>query len=252
MISLRSLLAYAVMLVSIPALWLLLVRFSHLPAVVLPPPDKVGAALWRDAPLLWDNTRVTVFEALLGYAWANALALALALMYLYFPISEAFLTPWMVVIKNVPFVTVASILLITLGDTLTPKIIVVVLVSFFPILANLVKGLGAADPVLLDRLKVLNASRWQLFAKVRWPAALPYYLAAHEIAFTGSIIGAIVAEWFFSRQGLGYLIVNATVEYRTDRLYAVTLIASLLAIAAYLLCKATEFWLFRWKTRPPA
>jgi NitT/TauT family transport system permease protein len=82
---------------------------------------------------------------------------------------------------------------------------------------------------------------------VGWPAALPYYVAAHEIAFTGSIAAAIVAEWFFSREGLGYLIVQSTVEYRADRLYAVMLIASLLAIGTYLLCRIWEGWLFRWK-----
>jgi NitT/TauT family transport system permease protein len=155
----------------------------------------------------------------------------------------------MVVIRNVPFVTVASILVVTLGDTLTTKIIVVVLVSFFPLLANLVKGLGSASPVLIDRMEVLNASRWQVFKRVLWPAAMPYYVAAHEIAFTGSIVGAIVAEWFFSRKGLGFLIVQSTTEYRADRLYAVTLIASVLAVGAYLLCRLWEHWLFRWKRR---
>jgi len=239
------------MLASIPVAWLLLVRFSHLPAVILPRPLQVWAVLTTEAPTLWHHTAVTVGEALLGYAWANAIAILLALLFLYLPASEAFVTPWMVVIRNAPFVTVASILLVTLGDTLTPKICVVILVTFYPLLANLAKGLNSADPVLIDRLRVLNASRWQVFTKVRWPAALPFYLAAHEIAFTASVVGAIVAEWFFSRQGLGFLIVNATVEYRADRLYAVSFIASLLAIGMYWLCKATEFWLSRWKTRAP-
>jgi NitT/TauT family transport system permease protein len=140
-------------------------------------------------------------------------------------------------------------LVVTLGDTWTTKIIVVVLVSFFPLLANLVKGLNSAPPVLMERMRVLNASRWQVFKRVLWPAAMPYYVAAHEIAFTGSIVGAIVAEWFFSRKGLGFLIVQSTTEYRADRLYAVTLIASVLAVGAYLLCRLWEHWLFRWKRR---
>ena len=101
--------------------------------------------------------------------------------------------------------------------------------------------------MLLDRLETLNASRWEIFAKVRWPAALPYYVAAHEIAFTGSILAAIIAEWFFARKGLGFLIVQATVEYRADRLYAVSMVSCALALVVYVLCKGWEHWIFRWK-----
>jgi NitT/TauT family transport system permease protein len=239
--------AYLVMLISIPVFWLLAVEFSGLPPVILPPPAKVWTVLSSETAILLYHTGVTMGEAALGYAVANLFAIFLALLFTYSRLTEHFVTPWMVLIKNVPFVTVASILVVTFGDSLSTKIIVVVLVSFFPLLANLVKGLNAAPPELLDRMKVLDASRWQVFKRVLWPAALPYYVAAHEIAFTGSIIGAIIAEWFFARKGLGYLIVQSTTEYRADRLYAVTLIASLLAIAAYLLCKLWEHWLFRWK-----
>jgi NitT/TauT family transport system permease protein len=123
-----------------------------------------------------------------------------------------------------------------------------VLVCFFPLLANLHKGLRAADPVLLDRLRTLRATRWQTFSKVRWPAALPYYMAAHEIAFTSCLTGAIVAEWFFAREGLGFLLVQSVTEYRADRLYAVTLIAGLLSIGSYLLCRWAERRMFRWQT----
>jgi ABC-type nitrate/sulfonate/bicarbonate transport system permease component len=82
---------------------------------------------------------------------------------------------------------------------------------------------------------------------VLWPSALPYYLAAHETSFTGSIVGAIIAEWFFSRKGLGYLIVQAMADYRGDVLYAVNLIAGALGLAAYFSCKLLERRLFRWQ-----
>ena len=133
----------------------------------------VWSVLVNEAGSLWFHTGVTIGEALLGYAVANVFAIGLAVMFLYSPWSEHFVTPWMVLIKNVPFVTVASILVVTFGDSLSTKVIVVVLVSFFPLLANLVKGLGSAPPELLDRMKVLDASRWQVFKRVLWPAALP-------------------------------------------------------------------------------
>ena len=143
--------------------------------------------------------------------------------------------------------SITCILIIILGDTPLPKIIIVILITFFPILANVTKGLKSADSVLLDRMQTLDSSQWEIFTKVRWPSALPYYIAAHEIAFTGSIIGAVVAEWLFARQGLGYLIVQSMSQYRADRVWAVTILASALAVGAYLLVRLIERYLFRWQ-----
>ena len=239
--------AYFIMLVSIPILWVAVKALSGFPDFLLPPPTMVGSVLWTERALILAHTWTTIVEALTGYLIANILAIALAISFLYLPWFESLALPWTVVIKNVPFVTIASILIITLGDTPLPKIIIVVLITFFPILANVTKGLKATDTVLLDRMKTLYANQWQIFRKVRWPSALPYYIAAHEIAFTGSIIGAIVAEWLFARKGLGFLIVQAMTQYRADRLYAITLVSSLLAVGAYILVKLIERWLFRWQ-----
>lgn len=239
--------AYLIMLVSVPLLWVLAIKVSGYPPFLLPPPDMVGDVLWSEREVLLEHTWATIVEAMTGYAVANVIAIALSISFLYLPWLEALAIPWTVIIKNVPFVTIATILIIILGDTPLPKIIIVVLVTFFPILANVTKGLKSADSVLLDRMQTLDSSQWEIFAKVRWPSALPYYIAAHEIAFTGSIIAAIVAEWIFARKGLGYLIVQSMTQYRADRLWAVTLIASVLAVGAYMLVKAVEKYLFRWQ-----
>lgn len=243
----RNIAGYSLMVVSIPIIWTLTVHFAHLPAAVLPPPAKVWTVLVEEHANLFHQTYVTLYEAAVGYFLANVLAIGLALVFVYAGWSQPFITPWMIVLKNIPIVTIAGILIIVFGDTLTPKVIIIVLASFFPLLANLVKGLQSADAVLIDRMRVLHASRWEIFRKVGWPAALPFYVAAHEIAFTSSVAAAIIAEWFFAREGLGYLIVQSTVEYRADRLYAVMLIASVLAIGSYLVCRLWELWIFRWK-----
>ncbi len=242
-------LSYLIMLVSIPILWVLAIRISGFPSFLLPPPEMVADVLWSERASLLSHTWTTVVEALTGYAIANAIAIALAVSFLYLPWLEALAIPWTVIIKNIPFVTIASILIIILGDTPLPKIIIVVLITFFPILANVTKGLKSVDSVLLDRMKTLDSSQWDIFVKVRWPSALPYYIAAHEIAFTGSIIGAVVAEWLFARQGLGFLIVQSMKQYRADRLWAVTLLASALAVGAYMLVKIIERYLFRWQVQ---
>ena len=242
-------LAYLIMFVSVPILWVLAIQVSGFEPFLLPPPGMVADVLWSERDILLSHTWITIVEALTGYAIANLIAITLSVSFLYLPWLESLALPWTVIIKNVPFVTIASILIIILGDTPLPKIIIVVLVTFFPILANVTKGLKSADSVLLDRMQTLDSSQWEIFTKVRWPSALPYYIAAHEIAFTGSIIGAIVAEWLFARKGLGYLIVQAMTQYRADRLWAVTLLASSLAVGAYLLVKTIEKYLFRWQVQ---
>ena len=241
--------SYLIMFISIPVLWIIAKVVTGWPDFLLPSPTLVGKVFVADWAMLLEHTWRTIIEAMSGYLIANVLAIALAISFLYLPWFESLAVPWTVVIKNVPFVTIASILIITLGDTPLPKIIIVILITFFPILANVTKGLKSTDQVLLDRMQTLNASQWQIFRKVRWPSALPYYIAAHEIAFTGSIIGAIVAEWLFARKGLGFLIVQAMTQYRADRLYAVTLLASILAVGAYILVKLIEQRLFRWQAR---
>lgn len=241
--------SYLLMLVSIPIIWKLLTMVSGLQPFILPPPELVFQTMISQWRVLLYHTGITMAGALIGYAIANVFAIAVALIFVYKPSTENFLMPWFVVIKNIPFVTIAPILIITLGRTSLPKIIIVFMVTFFPVLANVAAGLRAADPGLLDRLHVLNASRWQVFWKVRWPAAVPYYMAAHEVAFTGSIIAAIVAEFFFSRSGLGALIVTSMDSFRGDILYAITLIAGLLGVGNYILVVKLRRWVLRWQAR---
>ncbi len=243
----KSLLSYVWMIISLFVLWEGVTLIFHPPSFLIPPPHLVAKVMWDERGDFLFHTSVTVTGAIVGYIIANIIAIATAISFVYFERLEDFTTPWMVVVKNVPFVTIASILVITLGDTPLPKIIIVVLITFFPILANVVKGLRSVDAALLDRMQTLSAGTWQVFWKVRWPFALPYYIASHEIAATGSIIGAIVAEFLFAREGLGFLIVRSTSQYRTDRLYAVTLIASLLSIGVYIIVKIIEARMFKYK-----
>ncbi len=238
---------YLIMIISLPIVWQVLVWTSGLQPFILPGPMLVVNHLVDDWSNFLFHTSVTMLGALVGYAFANIFAVAIAILFVYVPSVQNILMPWFIVIKNIPYVVIAPILILTLGTTPLPKIIVVFIVTFFPLVANITAGLRAADDVLLDRMQVLNASRWQIFWKVRWPAAIPYYMAAHEIAFTGAIIAAVVAEFFFSREGLGFLIVTAMETYRADTLYGVTLVAGVLGVGNYLLVVRLRKWVMRWQ-----
>lgn len=240
--------SYLLMLLSIPALWWGIIGLFRPDPLLFPPPGMVLDVLREDAGEIGGHTLRTLRMAGIGFLLSNVVAVGLAVAYFYVGWLESLATPWMVVAKNIPFPAIAGILyVLTQGNPFWPVIIVVVLINFFPILANTVKGLQSVDPVLRDRLRTLHASRRQVLMKACAPAAIPYFIAAQEVSFTGSIIGAIVGEWLFSFQGIGAMMEQARTNYRTDELFAYTLVSSLLAIVAYFLVRSLERHLFRWK-----
>jgi NitT/TauT family transport system permease protein len=132
-----------------------------------------------------------------------------------------------------PYVALVTVLMLAFGDTLGSKVAVVALAGFFPVLVNTMQGLRAADPVMLDRMRILNASWAQTFLFVRLPYALPHIVSAQEIAASGAIIVAISAEWMISSTGLGYIINRAMQTYRGDQVYAVALLGTFLSFLIY-------------------
>lgn len=229
-------------------LWELIIKVTGVPSFLLPPPSMVAGVVLEDLPELLYHTGITVGAATIGYVFANVLAITLAVILLYVTWLEGTFMAWSVVVSKIPLVSIATMLYLILGTSPTMVILVVVLFTFFTILANLNMGLKEVKPVLLDRMKVLNASQWQVFRNVRWPNALPYYFAAHRAAFTGSIISAVVAEWLFPKRGLGRLLVNAMTAYRADKLWAATGFSLLATLFALLVVVIAEKQVFKWKS----
>ena len=229
--------------------WYGIIWIGHLAPTVLPPPHVVAALMAQEwQSLLW-NTYVTLTTAVTGYFFANVVAISLAVVFLYSNALKSLATPWVVVLKNLPIISVASLLIISFGDSPVPRILVVILICFHPILANLIKGFEQVDPNLIARFQTLHASRFQLFRYVLWPNAMPYYAAAHEVAFTSSIVAAVLAEFFFSRQGLGFMLTQAMNDYRGDRLWATNIIIATLSAAALGLSVLAERVLIPWQPR---
>jgi len=163
------------------------------------------------------------------------------------------LYPVAVAIRTVPIIAIAPILVLLLGNGYAPKVVIAALISFFPTLVNMVRGLEAVEPSALELMRVLSANRRQVFFKLRLPSSLPFLFAALKIATASCVIGAIVAEWVGADTGLGYLIIVATFEFRTGLLYATTAVGSFLALAFFLAVVALEKAVVRWKpaTLPP-
>ena len=215
------------------ALWQLICSAFGIPTYIIPTPVEVWTSLTTNWSMMLQNTWPTALESLLGFLLGNGVAILLAVLFVHWKPAEQALMPVAVFIRTIPIVAVAPVLVIMLGNGYAPKIAIAALISFFPTLVNMVRGLQAVDKQSLELLRVLSASRSEIFWKVRTFASLPYLFSSLKISATSCVIGAIVAEWIGSQVGLGYLIIQATYNFNTPLLYATMVAASVMAVVFF-------------------
>jgi putative hydroxymethylpyrimidine transport system permease protein len=234
------------LLVAAVGVWELVVRVRDVPDYLFPAPTAVASAFRSDAHLLASATWVTAREVVLGYALAVAVGLALAIL-LHFsaPLRRALL-PILVLSQTVPTVLLAPILAILFGFGLTPKLIVVAVVCFFPIVVNAVDGLRSTDAELVRMMRTLDASRGAIFRRVELPGALPAIFSGARIAATYAAVGAVFGEWSGSSAGLGFVVLQSEPSLDTARIFAAVLVLSALALALYALVSLAERLLIPW------
>jgi NitT/TauT family transport system permease protein len=217
------------------AAWQVIVMIAHIPEYLLPAPSAIFANIDRTLVI---QLGVTFVEALTGFLIASLLAFGCAILFVRFTMLEEGLFPIAIAIKTTPIVAVAPLLVIWLGTGWWSKIVAVILICFFPVLVNAVKGLKAADAEYRELFQTLGASRAQEFRKLRIPYCLPYLFSALKISSSLAIVGAIVGEFVGATQGLGYLIMISSAHLETATLFA--------AIAAAALAGITLFYVIGW------
>lgn len=245
----RALLPLAVT-VALIAVWQAVCSLFGVPTYIVPSPARVWAATVDNWSMLASNTWPTALESLLGFAVGNGVAILLAVLFVHWKPAERALMPVAVFVRTIPIVAVAPVLVILLGTGYGPKIVIAALISFFPTLVNMVRGLESVDKQSLELLRVLSATRREVFWKVRVFASLPYLFSSLKISATSSVIGAIVAEWIGSQQGLGYLIIQATYNFNTPLLYATMTVASVMAVVFFAAIGICERLVVTWNTEP--
>ncbi len=214
-------------------IWEAWVWIDDTPAWFLPAPSAVAAETFASRSLLWEHTWTTLQEVLLGYLIALVVGVTTALLIAFSPIAERTLYPIIVASQAIPIIALAPILLIWFGFGMTPKIIVVVLLCYFPIAVNMADGLRSANADALNLLRSMGASRWQVMRIVRIPSSLPYLISGARIAAAVSVIGAIVGEWVGASSGLGYLMTRAASQFLTARLFAAVGISAVLGVGLF-------------------
>jgi len=236
-----------VLLAAVVGVWELVVRAAHVQDYLFPAPSAVASALASDRGLLAHATLVTVREIVLGYLLAVALALVLAVVLHFSAALRRALLPILVLSQTVPTVLLAPILAILLGYGIGPKLVVVAIVCFFPIVVNAVDGLRATDAELIRMMRTLDATRVSLFRRVELPGALPSIFSGARVAATYAAVGAVFGEWAGSSAGLGFVMLQSQPALETARIFAAVLILSLLALALYASVSMAERLLVPWE-----
>jgi putative hydroxymethylpyrimidine transport system permease protein len=221
-----TVLAPAALVAALLGGWELYVEAGSVNPLILPPPTAIASSLLDDRGLLWTNFTVTAGEALGGICLALLSAIALAGAIHFSRSLRLAVYPLLIASQAIPLVLIAPVLSAWLGFGLEPKLVIVVLVSFFPILVATLDGLAGTDPDLLKLVRTLGATRWQAFVRVEAPNALPGVFTGARVAVVFSLIGAFFAEWSGANRGLGLLVEQALPQLETARAAAaVTLLA---------------------------
>ncbi len=247
-----SVLAPALLLIVLVGAWELYVDLGGVDRLVLPAPHEVGGALWDNAGFLASNLRPTAEEVLLGILLALLVGLALAIAIHLSPLLRRAVYPLAVGSQAVPIAVIAVLLVFWWGFGILPKLVVITLICFFPVLVTTVDGLAAVDPDELKLLRTLDATRWQAFRLAELPAAVPAAISGARIALTVGVIGAFIAETSTPTSGpypgLGREIVS-DLNFRTDRAYAGTVVLFVFAIACFYTLALAERRLAPWAHR---
>ena len=218
---------------AILAAWEAYVRIFDVQTWLLPAPSAIAVALFQDAGLLWYHTRATLTEIIVGFGVALACGVLLATAIGMSRTLERALYPFIIASQTVPIIVIAPMLLIWVGYGLAPKVIVVALISFFPIVVNMVDGLKSVDRDMVNLMRTLGGNRRQVFFKVQVPTSLPYLFSGMRVAIAVSVIGAVIGEWVGSSEGLGYLMLRSKPQFLTERVFASIVILSLLGIGLF-------------------
>jgi putative hydroxymethylpyrimidine transport system permease protein len=227
-------------------LWEGLVRWLDTPEYLLPAPSAVARNLYDEWGLLQDNLGVTVEEVVLGFLLAVGCGMVLAIILHLSAILRRAVYPLLIASQTVPVVVLAPILVILLGYNIKPKLVIVALICFFPIVVNGVDGLRSVDPELIRMMKTLDASRLSTFRRVEFPSALPSFFSGIRIAATFAAIGAVFGEWSGSTSGLGYIMQAATPSLATARILSAIVLLTAISLALFILVYVVERLTIPW------
>ncbi|MEU4228059.1 ABC transporter permease [Nonomuraea sp. NPDC026600] len=228
------------------AIWWAITEFEIVPRYLVPSPGTTLQVMADKAGYLGHHTLVTGYETVLGFAIAVVVGIAAAVLMVASAEVEKTLYPLLLFAQVVPKIAIAPLFVVWLGFGLTPRIVVAVLIAFFPVVISMVTGLKSVDPEMLQLASTMGASPAKTFVKIRFPASLPFLFSGLKVAVTLAVTGAVVGEFVGGNDGLGSVILQANGNIDTPMLFAGLLVMSFLGVVLFVAVEFAERLLLPW------
>lgn len=239
----------ASLFVVVVALWQAACALRLADPWVLPSPLQVAVTMHEEQGLLLKHLAATLQLALSGVGIAVATGVATAIVLHLLPLLRSAVSPFIIASQNVPLIALAPLLMIWFGFGLTPKLMLLTLVCFFPVAWSMLAGLGRAEPQLREYLAMIGASKWQILRRLEIPASLPFLFSGLKITITYSVTTAIVAEWLGADKGIGKYIILKFKGYQTSAVFGAVICTVALCLLLYGLAVLLEKRVLHWRPR---
>lgn len=213
------------------AAWSLASLLGAVPRYMLPAPWEVVEAFWKDLPVLFDHSLITLQEAFYGLVIGVGLGFGFAAVMDACPLLCRALYPILVLTQTVPTVAIAPLLVLWFGYEMAPKVILIVIVTFFPVTVGLLEGFRSADGDAIALLRSMGATKGQIFRFIKFPSALPSFFSGLRIAAAYAVVGAVISEWLGGFGGLGVYMTRVKQAFAFDRMFAVIFLISAISLA---------------------
>jgi ABC-type nitrate/sulfonate/bicarbonate transport system permease component len=243
----KDALAPGAFLILVVAAWEAAVIGFEVPPFVLPKPSAIVTELVTNWHVFQGHFIFTLKNVILGFLLAFVVAMVLGFVVAHSRLANRTLYPILIASQTIPVIAIAPIFIIWFGYGILPKVITTALICFFPLTVNTVAGYMSVDPDQRTLFRAYHATLWDTFHKLTFPAALPYVMAGLKVTMTLSVIGGVIGEWIGSEEGLGYLIIQASAQIMTVRVFASIALLALMGIALFLVASAIERAVLPWR-----
>jgi NitT/TauT family transport system permease protein len=234
-------------IVGLIALWAAVIAIFDVKPFIAPSPWAVLQTLYAKRAVLLDNLLPTAIEAALGFLLGNLAAIIVATIFIHNKTVQEIFFPVVLAFNAIPLVAKAPVLVLIMGNGIEPKVTIAALVCFFPTLVNMVRGLESVNPQAMELMRVLSASKTEIFFRLRVFNALPYLFSSLRIAASMCVIGAVIGEWVGATVGIGAMILQATFNFDSPLLYAAIVMSATLSCLFFVLVSTAERMVIRWQ-----
>ena len=245
---LRTIGEYALSVGVFIALWWIYVAVKHVPAYILPSPPKVWSSLVEMfvKGTVYAHLWTTTYEVILGFVIGAFLGIVLGYVFIKIDALKTMLMPYLIFLQTAPKIALVPLFVVWFGIGLVSKVVLIISMVLFPVLSGMMLGLESIPPDVRNLMKILKASKWQVFSQVEMQYSLPALFASLKVGIVQAVIGAIVAEWMSGKQGLGYILTYASSTYDTPMLLAGIIVTIILGLATYQVISVLEDKFLYW------